>query len=361
MSTGIEAAEPAAVPSHSPSAVDEAVELASGLHAALSAVLLGTPDAVTTAVVVALSANICSSRTSPASERQSSRCAHDGPRGQALTRAGPPGPAPLRHNRCDRLLAGIGSVGVPARTGLRSCGPPRRDEPHAAADSVCPARGHGGAAGLRRRGVVAVAPAPSGGGDPESGRTARHLPARREPARPLRSLDLDRVPRRRGRDAARPPQRRSLRARRARLPVSDPARWQRAINATASVQVVTPVAEYAVSLVRATWTAGTVRLGASPRAAISLIRSAQAHAVLRGRPYVTPQDVQEVAVLPLPPTDRRRWERRRTGPRRPNRRRGARRREFPRPRPALRGGQTVGSGDVSTRSPGSRRWPAACS
>ena len=59
------------------------------------------------------------------------------------------------------------------------------------------------------------------------------------------------------------------------------------------------VAEYAVSLVRATRPAGTVRLGASPRAAISLIRSAQAYAVLTGRAYVTPQDVQAVAVACL--------------------------------------------------------------
>jgi MoxR-like ATPase len=83
------------------------------------------------------------------------------------------------------------------------------------------------------------------------------------------------------------------------VPVADPAQWERAISATASVQVVTTVAEYAVSLVRATRSAGTVRLGASPRAAISLIRSAQAYAVLSGRAYVTPQDVQAVAVACL--------------------------------------------------------------
>ena len=82
-------------------------------------------------------------------------------------------------------------------------------------------------------------------------------------------------------------------------PVADPAQWQRAIDATASVTVVTAVAEYAVSLVRATRSTGTVRLGASPRAAISLIRSAQAYAVLYGRAYVTPQDVQAVAVACL--------------------------------------------------------------
>jgi MoxR-like ATPase len=83
------------------------------------------------------------------------------------------------------------------------------------------------------------------------------------------------------------------------VPVSDPTRWERAIAATATVRVVTVVAEYAVSLVRATRTAGTVRLGASPRAAISLIRSAQAYALLSGRAYVTPQDVQAVAVACL--------------------------------------------------------------
>ena len=38
---------------------------------------------------------------------------------------------------------------------------------------------------------------------------------------------------------------------------------------------------------------------ASPRAAISLIRSAQAYAVLTGRAYVTPQDIQAVAVACL--------------------------------------------------------------
>ena len=59
------------------------------------------------------------------------------------------------------------------------------------------------------------------------------------------------------------------------------------------------VAAYAVALVRATRTTGAVRLGASPRAAISLLRSAQAHAVLCGRPYVTPGDVQAVAVACL--------------------------------------------------------------
>ncbi len=82
-------------------------------------------------------------------------------------------------------------------------------------------------------------------------------------------------------------------------PVCDVRTWGRAIEVTASVTVAATVAEYAVSLVRATRTAGTVRLGASPRAAISMVRAAQAHALLDGRTYVTPADVQAVAVISL--------------------------------------------------------------
>ncbi len=78
--------------------------------------------------------------------------------------------------------------------------------------------------------------------------------------------------------------------------VADTAQWERVIGTTARVHVVHEVAAYAVALVRGTRTTGSVRLGASPRAAISLLRSAQAHAVLSGRPYVTPGDVQAVAV-----------------------------------------------------------------
>jgi len=82
-------------------------------------------------------------------------------------------------------------------------------------------------------------------------------------------------------------------------PVADTARWERAIATTAEVHVVQEVADYAVALVRATRTAGSVRLGASPRAAISLLRCAQAYAVLSARSYVTPGDVQAVAVACL--------------------------------------------------------------
>ncbi len=64
---------------------------------------------------------------------------------------------------------------------------------------------------------------------------------------------------------------------------------------------VTPrVARYVVDVVRETRTEPRVRLGGSPRASLMLFRAAQAAAVLSGRDYVTPDDVQRTAVFVLP-------------------------------------------------------------
>lgn len=52
---------------------------------------------------------------------------------------------------------------------------------------------------------------------------------------------------------------------------------------------------YAVSLCRATRKSGRVLLGASPRASLSLLQAAKAHAVIHGRSYTTPDDVRSVA------------------------------------------------------------------
>jgi MoxR-like ATPase len=82
-------------------------------------------------------------------------------------------------------------------------------------------------------------------------------------------------------------------------PVCTPDEWRRAQLATEAVAVHEAVAAYAVDLCRASRTAPGVHLGASPRAAIWLIRAAQAHAVLRARPFVTPDDVKAVAVACL--------------------------------------------------------------
>ena len=62
--------------------------------------------------------------------------------------------------------------------------------------------------------------------------------------------------------------------------VCTPAEWLEAQLATNQVAVTSVVAEYAVEICRASRVAPGVRLGASPRAVIWLIRSAQAHALL---------------------------------------------------------------------------------
>jgi|HubBroStandDraft_1064217.scaffolds.fasta_scaffold25235_3 MoxR-like ATPase len=81
--------------------------------------------------------------------------------------------------------------------------------------------------------------------------------------------------------------------------ICDAAQWRDAIAATRAVHVAIPVAEYAVSICRATRIAPGVRLGASPRASITVVRSAQARALLDGRHYVSPDDVRAVAVPTL--------------------------------------------------------------
>lgn len=60
-----------------------------------------------------------------------------------------------------------------------------------------------------------------------------------------------------------------------------------------------PVKEYVVNLVRATRDDRDLRLGASPRATLQLIRAAKAQAALNGRDYVLPDDIDALAVAVL--------------------------------------------------------------
>jgi MoxR-like ATPase len=62
------------------------------------------------------------------------------------------------------------------------------------------------------------------------------------------------------------------------------------------VRVSDEVKRYAVDLVRATRTAPSVQLGASPRASLALVGAAQALALFDGQPFVSPEHVQELAV-----------------------------------------------------------------
>jgi MoxR-like ATPase len=59
------------------------------------------------------------------------------------------------------------------------------------------------------------------------------------------------------------------------------------------------VKEYAVNIVRATRDDRDLRLGASPRATLQLIRAAKAQAALNGREYVLPDDIDSLAVAVL--------------------------------------------------------------
>jgi MoxR-like ATPase len=61
------------------------------------------------------------------------------------------------------------------------------------------------------------------------------------------------------------------------------------------IRVSEPVAKYLLDLIRATRTHPSVRLGASPRAALALFRAAQALAVIEGRDYVRPDDIKLLA------------------------------------------------------------------
>jgi MoxR-like ATPase len=63
----------------------------------------------------------------------------------------------------------------------------------------------------------------------------------------------------------------------------------------ARVHVEDDIYDYAVALTTFTRNHPRVVLGASPRASLGLLRAAKSHAVLAGRPFVTPDDVRFVA------------------------------------------------------------------
>jgi MoxR-like ATPase len=82
-------------------------------------------------------------------------------------------------------------------------------------------------------------------------------------------------------------------------PVIDVRTWVAARSAVRSVHVAASVSAYALGLVRATRQHPHISHGASSRAAISFVRTAQAWAVLSGREYVVPEDLQALAVNAL--------------------------------------------------------------
>jgi MoxR-like ATPase len=78
-------------------------------------------------------------------------------------------------------------------------------------------------------------------------------------------------------------------------PALDEAALSEAQQHAARVLVSEPVADYLLAIVRATRRHPEVVTGASPRAAMSLAAVARASALLAGRNFVLPDDVQELA------------------------------------------------------------------
>jgi MoxR-like ATPase len=68
------------------------------------------------------------------------------------------------------------------------------------------------------------------------------------------------------------------------------------IVAVRKVHVADMLKQYVITLVTATRSAPELRLGASPRATLHLLRASRARAALDGRDFVIPDDVQTLAV-----------------------------------------------------------------
>jgi MoxR-like ATPase len=66
-------------------------------------------------------------------------------------------------------------------------------------------------------------------------------------------------------------------------------------DAVPAVHVARPVQQYMVDIVRATRMQPNVELGVSPRGTLALMKACQALALLRGRDFVLPDDVQHLA------------------------------------------------------------------
>ena len=78
-------------------------------------------------------------------------------------------------------------------------------------------------------------------------------------------------------------------------PVSTATEVRALITMVRRVHVSDAVRQYVVDLVNATRRSPDLRLGASPRASLQLLRAAKAQAALSGRDYVLPDDVQRLA------------------------------------------------------------------
>lgn len=83
-------------------------------------------------------------------------------------------------------------------------------------------------------------------------------------------------------------------------PAANAAQIVNAQRTVRAIHVAADVLQYVYALTAATRTNPQLVLGASPRAAVTLLVASQAAAALDGREYVTPDDVKDVAEIVLP-------------------------------------------------------------
>jgi len=79
-------------------------------------------------------------------------------------------------------------------------------------------------------------------------------------------------------------------------PVAHASDIRALVDAVREVHVSDSIRQYIIDLVNATRTSPELRLGASPRSALHLLRACRAFAALDGRDFVIPDDVQALAV-----------------------------------------------------------------
>jgi len=82
-------------------------------------------------------------------------------------------------------------------------------------------------------------------------------------------------------------------------PVADSALIARLVDVVRTIHVADSIRQYAVDVANATRQHPEVRLGASPRATLHLVRAAKASAALDDRGHVLPDDLQELAAAVL--------------------------------------------------------------
>jgi len=82
-------------------------------------------------------------------------------------------------------------------------------------------------------------------------------------------------------------------------PVTTPAELAHVIAAVRRVHCANSVLDYVLDVADATRNHPEVALGASPRASLSVLHAAQAHATVTGRDFVSPDDVKAVAPASL--------------------------------------------------------------